>query len=254
MINIIENQLSLFEPVSLGELADYKLQNRIDTKYVCHINQVPQILKLVSEQFKVQNFDNKKIFGYESLYFDTPGLKSYFDHHQGKRIRYKVRFRKYMESGDVFLEIKKKENYIRTNKKRKEFEFSTALNQNHLDYLSKHFNIPAEGLVPAIWTIFDRITMVGKEYLERVTIDTNIRFKNKERELLVPELVIIEVKSEKGEGSSFFKEVLKSENIKKLGISKYVLGNILLTPGIKYNRFRKKILTINQICYGSKFY
>ena len=72
MDGIIENNLNLFTPISLEELANYRLQNRIDTKYICNSNQIPLILERVSPYFNVQEIDNKRIFKYESLYFDTP--------------------------------------------------------------------------------------------------------------------------------------------------------------------------------------
>jgi len=251
MDSIIENNLNLFTPISLDELTNYRLQNRIDTKYICNTRQIPLILEKVSTYFKVQETDNKRIFKYESLYFDTPGLKSYFDHHQGKRVRYKVRFRKYIETGDTFLEIKKKENYIRTNKKRKEFDFSDNLNQEHLDYIDRIFTIPEEGLQANLWTIFNRITLAGKNHIERVTIDTGIKFKDDMQEVGLDDLSIIEVKCERTGCISPFTRVLKELHIRPMGMSKYILGNILLKLEIKHNRFSQRVAIIKKICYDT---
>jgi len=251
MTKIIKDTLSLFDPISLSEMEEYKLLNRIDTKFICNINQLPQILALASKDFRIQTSGNDRIFGYESLYFDTPEMKSYFDHHQGKRIRYKVRFRKYLDTGDVFLEIKKKKNDIRTDKKRQEFEFSSTLNDQHFKFLNKHIEIPISGFSPAIWTNFNRITLTGKNRCERITIDTGIHFKSDINTVNLPFLTVIEVKYNKTEGISPFTKILKDFRISPLGISKYILGNVLLYPNIKHNRFLYKINTINKICYAS---
>ena len=83
----IENILDQFEPIDLQELQNYRLMNRIDTKYICSIDKIPQILRKAINEFKIQTIGQERSFQYESLYFDTENLKTYFDHHQGKRIR-----------------------------------------------------------------------------------------------------------------------------------------------------------------------
>lgn len=247
----LKNKLQLLDPINLDELSEYKLLNRIDTKYVCNIKCLHQIIDRVGGDFKIQASGSERVFGYESLYFDTPEMKTYFDHHQGKRIRYKIRFRKYMDTGDVFLEVKKKKDYIRTNKKRNQFKFSTTLDNLHLEFIGENIAIPESGLYPTIWTIFDRITLAGKNQLERITIDTNVRFKNNNQEICLPGLSIIEVKRDKTNGISPFTQTLRDLNIRSYGFSKYIMGNVLLTPDIKHNRFLKKIVTVNKICYGT---
>ncbi|MFC2096589.1 VTC domain-containing protein, partial [Bacteroidota bacterium] len=152
---------------------------------------------------------------------------------------------------DVFLEVKKKKNYTRTNKRRNQFEFSSNLEKQHIKFIKDQIDLPKSGLNSNIWTLFDRITLVGKNHLERVTIDTNIRFKNKQGEVGLPEISIIEVKRDKTTDSSPFISILNNFKIKPFGISKYIMGNILLNPEIKHNRFNRKIRTINKLRYGT---
>ena len=251
MSQSIENILEQFDPVSLEDLKDYRLLNRIDTKYICNIKLLPEILIKAKDHFNIQTIANERSFDYESLYFDTSDLKTYFDHHQGKRIRYKIRFRKYIDTGDTFLEIKKKRNSTRTNKKRDKFQFSPSLNEVHNKFLGSFVDIPESGLEPSIWTIFNRITLAGKKQIERITIDRNIRFKKNETEKGLPNMIIIEVKRNKTGDISPFTRILKELNIRPFGISKYILGNILLNPDIKHNRFTNKLRTINKICYDT---
>ena len=251
MIEQIKKILQLLDPISLDEMKECRLLNRIDTKYICNIKHIPQIIERAREYFKVQTSNSERIFAYESLYFDSPEMKTYFDHHQGKRIRYKIRFRKYLDTGDVFLEVKKKKNYIRTEKKRNQFAFSLALDNQHKKFLSEYISIPESGLNSTIWTLFDRITLAGKNHIERVTIDTSICFKNEVHEICLPGLSIIEVKREKAGDISPFTQILRDLNIRPYGFSKYIMGNILLNPNLKHNRFLRKVVTVNKICYGT---
>jgi len=254
MVSDITQALTMFDPISLDELSDYRLLNRIDTKYICNINLLPLILQNSLEDFRIQEIKNDRNFSYESLYFDTRELKTFFDHHQGKRLRYKVRFRKYVDTGDVFLEVKKKKNYVRTDKRRTEFDIASKMTNEHLEFLNSHINVPESGFHPSIWTIFNRVTLAGRNHLERITIDTDICFKNNnslKKEL--PNMVIIEVKRNKTGDISPFTQILKDLRIRPFGISKYILGNILLSPDIKHNRFHKKVVTVNKICHGTKY-
>ena len=90
-------------PLSLEELDKVKLLNRVDSKFIFHIRALNDILKEVSEYYHILEIDQKRIFKYESLYFDTPDFLLYRHHHNGKPNRVKVRYRKYLDSGEVFL-------------------------------------------------------------------------------------------------------------------------------------------------------
>lgn len=101
-----------------------------------------------------------------------------------------------------------------------------------------------------VFRLLNRITLTGRNHIERITIDTNIRFKKGEKEVILPDFSIIEVKREKTGGISPFSQMLHECRFTPYGISKYILGNILLTPELKHNRFTKKLLTINKICHN----
>jgi len=246
-IDIIQD----LDSISLEDMSAYRLLNRIDTKYVCNSLSIPLLLEKASNEFHIQEINGSRNSSYETLYFDTPKLKTYFDHHQGKRIRYKIRFRKYLDTGDVFLEVKRKRNYARTYKQRAEFDFSTDLNKEHYRFIKDCVEVPGTELEESIWTIFDRITLAGKNHFERVTIDTNIKFRNTKNEIILPNLSIIEVKREKTVLKSPFSLILHEMGIKPQGFSKYVMGNIYLNPALKHNRFKRRIRNVNKICYGT---
>ena len=55
-----------------------------------------------------------------TLYFDTPDRQMYAEHQRGRKNRQKIRVRRYESSGVSFLEVKRKNNKGRTDKKRME--------------------------------------------------------------------------------------------------------------------------------------
>ena len=52
------------------------------------------------------DLDGERSLRYASQYFDTPRLDSYFGAVHGRRRRFKVRARSYLDSGGAFLEVK----------------------------------------------------------------------------------------------------------------------------------------------------
>jgi hypothetical protein len=65
----------------------------------------------------------------------------------------------------------------------------------------------------------------------------------------LPFLVIAEVKRSRFSGYSDFINLLNEERIKPTGMSKYCLGMILLDKNLKYNRFKRKLLTLNKMSH-----
>ena len=65
------------------------------------------------------------------------------------------------------------------------------------------------------------------------------------------ELVIAEVKQEQPFYHSAFRKLMLEERIFPTSISKYCMGTVLTHPGIKYNRFKPKLIILNKICNGA---
>ena len=114
----IENIAKQFEPISLKEMDNVKLMNRVDTKFICSIEQLPVILNDISDRYKILEINKQRIMHYRTKYYDTPDFKMFIAHQNGKLNRYKVREREYVISGLSFLEVKFKNNKRRTLKSR----------------------------------------------------------------------------------------------------------------------------------------
>ena len=74
----------------------------------------------------------------------------------------------------------------------------------------------------------------------------NLNFSNGQNEYELSNIVIVEVKQDRSSISEFMKE-LHNSRIQPFGISKYCLGVILFNESIKYNRFKKNLLTLNKL-------
>ena len=116
-----------FEPITLDEMDGVKLMSRTDTKFAFSSSKLPQLLSSMLPFYRILNINNKLIHNYKSLYYDTSENKFYLDHHNNRVNRNKIRFREYVDSGLVFLEIKTKNNKRKTIRKRNHKSFEKIL-------------------------------------------------------------------------------------------------------------------------------
>ena len=255
--------LAQFEPISLSEMESVKLMNRIDTKYAVPMSILPSILEAAKEDYFAQEIDGKRIATYDTMYYDTEDMDMYIRHHDRQLVRQKIRVRQYVDSDLTFLEIKRKNNKGRTQKKRiavPGFDISAETPS-----VLKHKKRPDEpvtveefidtksryswnAITPHLWTKFHRITLVNKEKTERLTIDLDLRWDkvvSGERKTLA-DLVIIELKRY-GNVPSRMTDIMSGHRIHPFKISKYCIGTALTSPNLKKNRFKKKIRLIEKM-------
>ena len=94
-------------PASLADVdAVAALQDRVDRKYVLHVDAVADLVRALAPQLSVLEIDGRRAFGYESIYFDTADFESYLGAAYRRRRRFKVRTRCYLDSERTMLEVK----------------------------------------------------------------------------------------------------------------------------------------------------
>jgi len=194
--------ISGFTPISLTEMDNVKLLDRQDTKLVVPMEQLDTILESLAPDYFMLEVNNIRKNAYTSLYFDTPGWESYNKHHNGRKNRYKVRYRNYVSSDLSFFEIKFKTNKSRTVKTRiRKDDIGTSLGAEEIELLKTTTPLNPSNLIPAIWVYYTRLTLVSKDLRERVTVDLDIGFhkygESKKRLINSPSLAIIEIKQER---------------------------------------------------------
>ena len=242
--------VAAMRPITLEEMKEVRLMNRVDTKFLVTSAQLKAILQGVREGYYAQEVGGHRLSPYRTVYYDTPELAMYLIHHDRHLVRDKVRVRTYVNSDLTFCEVKHKTNKGRTKKKR----IPVLPRMNIIEdpeasrFLQEHQPYPVNTLSPHLETVFDRITLVNFEKTERLTIDCNLCFNNIATgdSASMDDLVVMELKQD-GRARSLLKEVLFDLRIKPFKISKYCIGTCMTRPEVKQNRFKKKLRRINQL-------
>ena len=246
-MNEISKITASFSPIKLAEMDNVKLMSRSDTKFAFKISKLPELLNQMIPFYRVLEINGKLIHDYKSLYFDTDDRKFYLDHHNGRVNRNKVRFREYVGSDLTFLEIKRKNNKGKTIKKRMKVDsINDNLSVKQKEYI---YSIIGSNIIlnSKQWINFSRITFVHKVHKERLTIDINLNFKEKDRRGDLNQIAIGEVKQERMSRLSDFMRIAKELHILPIRISKYCMSTLELNPELKQNRFKEKTLFLTKL-------
>ena len=249
-MELFEKQLQQFQPISLQEMDRVALLDRMDTKYVFQTAQLPQFLEVLGNNYFILEIEGKRKFRYESLYFDTDNFQLYNHHYCGRLNRYKVRFRKYVESNLSFFEIKFKNNKGRTIKSRVVHEPADSISGKASDLLTAKTPLCADSLKAKFWVNYSRITLVSRDFKERLTLDYGLEFINGEAHRAVENLIIAEVKQGRS-CKSVFTQLMKKHHIREGAISKYCFGVTSLFQPIRINNFKEQLHYLNRIQYAA---
>ena len=244
----INKLLQSFDPITLLEMDRVKLMNRVDTKFAFSVNEFLEFLPSLAENYRILEIEGTRIPYYESLYFDDEKFSFFKDHHNGRTNRFKVRFRKYVESNLIFLEIKHKFKG-RTHKSRIKVDaIPSKLLQHHEDFIKSIID-KNHSLRPVMWNSFNRMTLVNKVENERLTLDFDLTFKWEDHIQNFNNLIIAELKQETVNRNSAFFALMKVKCIRPYRLSKYCIGSIELYGGsaLKFNNFKKKLLKLKKI-------
>jgi hypothetical protein len=220
------------------------LMKRVDTKFIIHKEQLPQLLDIVYNDYRVLEINQNRIMTYKSNYFDTPNSNLYLLHHNGKASRVKVRIRNYLESNLFFLEVKQKSNKGNTKKNRIAVQsLHEKLDEKSLSFIHKLTgkNYP---LKKSINNQFNRFTLVNNQMTERVTIDTSLSYNSI---TFNENLVILELKQSRHNRHSSVYTSLTNLRIRPMKISKYCMGMAKNNPSLKQNSFKRKFKKITKI-------
>lgn len=230
--------------ISLDEvMAQAALQTRVDRKFLLTPQQFASFADRLGQRFSVLDIDGRRVFGYESTYFDTPDFEQYRAHRQGRRRRYKVRSRSYMDTGLSMFEVKTKGVRGATVKHRMRQPRHVA---SHLtpstaaflaEVLEREYAQPVPDLQPVLESAYRRATFVDPVGAERVTADVELRYGTGNRQVLGPELIVVETKTAHGRGRC--DQALAELGLREVSMSKYCIGVALLNPQLPANRWAR---------------
>lgn len=245
----VESLAHIFSPASPELLEQRALLKRVDTKFICHRESLPSVLTPLQASYQAALSGSTMDAPYRTIYLDTEEHRCLTDHHRGRRPRFKVRIRHHLARELTYLEVKVKGSKGKTAKERIQLPFSTEeLSPEQLTEALKGYpEIPAEDLRPRMWIEFNRIMLVGIEQEERITIDTNLVFRDQQGKKSLSDLAVLEVKQRKQSHQSPSMKALRSRQYVQLSLSKYVTGAQLLWPEIPLNRYKLNLREIRRM-------
>jgi hypothetical protein len=248
----IAQSLQAFTPIGLDALnAKAAMLERLDNKYIIPAVRLAPAFDAFSDLFDVLEIEGKRAFTYATRYFDDADRRAYYDHHQGRRKRCKIRVRSYVDAGFSFLEVKLKDIRDVTVKKRLKVPNDLVrldrtctdfIDTCYRDQYGEDFGRP---LQEQIGMEYERITLVAKEGGERMTIDTRMGFWIDGATCDVPpDMFIVETKSAKGNGIA--DKILRGMHLHPTSrCSKYCVAMAALGAVTKANRFLPALRKLN---------
>lgn len=238
--------LTSFEPISLDETNRIAgLQERVDRKYLLKRDLFCALADELAKHHHVMQVDGKKVLFYDTVYFDTDELLCYRSHLQGRRLRFKVRSRRYRDSGSCVFELKFKDAQGRTMKERIDYPWEThgTVDQKARAFvattLQRRYNIDFRSeLLRALNVSYRRVTLVDPDAGNRITCDFDLSFGtlNGAETQLGDDYLILETKG--GFALSAADLLLRRHGQRPIRCSKYCIGLGSSDPRVKNNPFR----------------
>lgn len=240
-----------FDAITLAEMDSVKLMNRVDRKYVLKLHDLPEILAAVRDDYRILSVEGARLNSYRTVYFDTDGFDLYTNHVTLRKNRYKVRVREYMESRQIFLEVKRKTNNGRTIKTREPIESFTEMPaEGERSRLEIELAGNVQRLSAKLWNNFSRMTLVSRTGQERVTIDVGISLLTPENALYLDRIAVAEVKTGSSAQASLFANQMKAYRCHAQSFSKYAVGINALYDGVKKNAMKPIMLQLKKLMEG----
>jgi len=237
-----------FEPVSLELLRERDLLQRTDTKYLLPRRILPELLGQLRRDYRVLHAGLEPSARYLTQYLDTPAYDLFHDHRRGKRVRFKVRLRHYLDRRLSYLELKGKSAAGGTKKWRRPLEYlCDALSPDDLRFVSEQAAVDGSRLTPSLVNQFRRITLVGVDLPERITFDVDLQFQNDESSRALDGVLVIEVKQTRFLRRSPVVQALARCRALPGSTSKYCVGTMLLRPELRHNRLRPTLARLERI-------
>ena len=224
-----------------------KLQDRVDTKYIFGMHQLSAVFREMLNDYRLLEVNGVRGTDYRSLYFDTTELKHFNDHHNRKIFRSKVRFREYLGSDQVYLEVKRKNGRGRTDKKRlKVTAIPTVLSAEQASFIQRSGGGSGE-MKATIWNHFTRYTFVNRHKPERLTLDVSLSFSDPSDRKLLENVVVAELKQERMDRTSTFVQIMRNMGLRPCSMSKYCIGMLAVGRPVKHNGFKEVLLKLQRL-------
>lgn len=240
---------------ALAELSSVSLETlaaqagrmtRIDRKYVIPADDLDAVFSSTAHEAVALEIEGRRTFGYSSIYFDTPDLRSFHDGGRRRRRRFKVRARSYLDSDLHFLEVKTRGARGTTVKERQSLPHPV---HGGLDPAGQKFvatTLAAHGipdldprdLHPTLEVTYRRSTLAFLSAGHRTTVDTDVRWTAQDGiRAFVEKVAVVETKA--GSTPTAVDRALWRLGHRPMQISKYGAGMVTThadLPHLKWHR------------------
>ena len=242
-----DTAIAAFTPTPTADASRSALQERLTTKFLLPATIAASILAELTERYTLLLAGDQRTATYRTLHFDTEDLAFFHAHRRGYRRREKARIRHYDDRRLSYFEIKLRINAHKTIKQRCVREYGDdVLHAEDLALLAQYTGIDGR-LVPQVWTLFQRLTLVNVRDDERVTLDFDLRFRDGDREVERTHAAIIEVKQPRLCRHSPVMRVLQRHGIRAAEFSKYCAAIVALRAGVRHNRLLPRLRAFERI-------
>lgn len=230
--------------------ADAALLTRVDRKYVVPMDAAVSLLEDLRRSDTppaALEIDGERELAYRSVYFDTPDLLSYHLAAHGRRRRFKLRTRTYVDTGAAYLEMKTRGARGLTHKERDAYDLDAA---DRLTTAARHEvseALDAIGVEPAragdldarLQTLYRRTTLLlPGAAASRATIDLDLRWLDAHGSgFALPLFAIVETKSP-GQAGAVDRALWRAGH-RPQRVSKYATGMAALRADLPRNRWTR---------------
>ncbi|MEU6201443.1 polyphosphate polymerase domain-containing protein [Streptomyces sp. NPDC047061] len=239
--------LSQLRGATLAEVdAAAALQHRVDRKYLVPLDRARRLVAHLADSHHVLDLGTgRRTTNYLSTYFDTPELGAWRGHVQQRRRRWKVRTRLYAEDGLCRVEVKTKDGRGATVKHAlrvpaAEYGELSGSAAEFTESMLEQAGVPVavEELSAAVEVRYVRAALADLRHGSRVTLDSTLSCRRDDRTAaLDPGYVLVETKG--GARPAPADRLLLGMGVRPVSLSKYVIGQSLLTPGLPDNDVRR---------------
>lgn len=247
--------------IGLADLTERAgLMTRVDRKYLLPRDEIEELLGAVPGDLRVLEIEGRRRFAYRSTYYDSAELDAYRAAATGRRRRWKVRRRDYIDTGTSFLEVKTRTGRGESSKARiavnanghgaadRDGAAEGSLAGPALDFVrgqlsSARCAVPAGPLLPALTTTYDRTTLLVADEDSRLTVDQALEWTDPlGRGRRLRELTVVETKAGTRPGS--IDRALWQAGHRPQRLSKYATGLALLDADLSANRWHRTVRSI----------
>lgn len=243
--------IAAFPAIGLDALtADAALLTRVDRKYVVPMDATASLLHTLihaGDAPAALEIGGERQLAYRSVYFDTPDLLSFRLAAHGRRRRFKLRTRTYVDTGAAYLELKTRGARGLTRKDRDTYDLDAAdrLTAEARDEVAEALDAigveprRADDLDARLQTLYRRTTLLLPGTTpSRATIDLDLRWVDADGDgFTLPRFAIVETKSP-GQAGALDRALWRAGH-RPQRISKYATGMAALRSDLPRNRWTR---------------